>query len=476
MKKSGKITKPLRLLSPWIVTGTFVILLSIIFVFAFRNADKVSFHMSRVLIEKGQALIKSFEAGTRTGMMGRYWSDQQIQKLIDETSSLPDILYIFISDNNGVVRAHSSSLKTGTKVDINQALNSLKMGEESTWRIVETAKGADAFEVYSYFKPIGGSRHSGRMHSQVNMKHHRGSPGWDNNPENTDTAPHIIFIGLDMRHFEEARKTEIRDSILISFILLIFGISGFVSLFWFQSYRIANLEEVRALQEEVRRNEKLAAMGSLSAGIAHEIRNPLSSIKGLATFLGALFPEGSDNREIAEVMIQEVERINKVITELLELSKPSDIKRLATNLRPVIDKTVRLIRQDAEIKNIQIRVNCPDVLPGITADPDKLSQTFLNLFINAIQSMENGGKLDVTLALNVDGDIEIKIKDTGSGIDKENIEKIFNPYFTTKKSGTGLGLAIVCKIIEAHNGIVNVQSSQGTGTEFTITLPTNKDL
>ncbi|MCG6909161.1 MAG: PAS domain-containing protein [Deltaproteobacteria bacterium] len=236
---------------------------------------------------------------------------------------------------------------------------------------------------------------------------------------------------------------------------------------------LRDLREIRRLQDEIRRQEKLAAMGGLAAGVAHEVRNPLSSIKALATFFSEQFAEGSDGKEAAVVMVQEVDRLNRVITELLDFARPSAMRREPSDINEMILRSIQLIRQDAGNKNIEIKVDIADDLCPVWIDPDRLAQCLLNLYVNAIQAMDTGGTLTVRCFAADTEHVEIVVSDTGRGIAAENLNKIFDPYFTTKKKGTGLGLAIVYKIIEAHEGRIDVMSTLDKGTTFTISIPCN---
>lgn len=234
---------------------------------------------------------------------------------------------------------------------------------------------------------------------------------------------------------------------------------------------LRDLREVRRLQEEVRRKEKLAALGGMAAGIAHEIRNPLSSIKGFAKYFEGQSAEGSEARELAGVMAKEVDRLNRVITELLEFAKPSDLKPRPTDVNALVEHSLRLIRQDAEGRNIRIEFAQDSHLPRVDIDPDRFTQALLNLYLNAIQAMDDGGTLAVRASADGASGIRIEVEDSGKGIPAESLGRIFNPYFTTKPSGTGLGLAIVHKVIEAHGGEIKVKSVPGHGTAFHIFIP-----
>lgn len=235
-------------------------------------------------------------------------------------------------------------------------------------------------------------------------------------------------------------------------------------------YLLRDLREVRRLEAEVRRKEKLAAVGSLAAGVAHEIRNPLSSIKGYATYFGSRFDEGSEDREAANIMVHEVERLNRVITDLISLSRPSDLRRTETDLNVLIKHCFGLIKQDAATHGVDLQLTTDETLPSLFVDPDRLSQAVLNICLNSLEAMQDGGTLSMRLS-HTDETVSLVIADDGKGISKEDTVRIFEPYYTTKSQGTGLGLSIVLKIIEAHGGTIRVKSQEGAGAQFIIEIP-----
>jgi two-component system sensor histidine kinase HydH len=237
---------------------------------------------------------------------------------------------------------------------------------------------------------------------------------------------------------------------------------------------LRDLREVKKLQEEIRRKEKLAALGGLAAGVAHEIRNPLSSIKGIATYFGDKYGQERAEREMAEVMIREVDRLNRVISELLEFARPAELNPTVTDVDQLLAHAIQLVQQDANLKHIDISTSKGSGV-HVKVDPDRFLQCMLNLFLNAIEAMPEGGLLRIGIFVHEDERVDIEITDTGRGIDAESLHRIFDPYFTTKTTGTGLGLAIVHKIIEAHHGRIRVRSTPGKGTTFTISVPASTD-
>lgn len=231
---------------------------------------------------------------------------------------------------------------------------------------------------------------------------------------------------------------------------------------------LRDVSEVRLLEAEVRRREKLAAVGNLAAGVAHELRNPLSSIKGYATYFSERFPEGSEEREAARIMVRETDRLNRTITDLLGLARPTRVRVRPIELARLLADAARQIRPDAEAKGVSLTVVSASHIPLVLADPDRLRQVFLNLCINALDAMPNGGHLEMRLFADVrlGGQVIVEVADSGTGISQEDLAHIFDPYFTTKGHGTGLGLPTVHKIMEAHGGSVAVSSRPGQGTVF----------
>jgi two-component system sensor histidine kinase HydH len=538
--------------------------------------------MSQLLSAKGAALIRAVEAGARTGMMGMHWGGPQIQRLLEETALLPDVRYMAVIDQTGEVLAHSDSSKTGKIFDSNRKISHLGPDQQENWELVTLDNGERIFEVHRHFRPIdkGGKKRFGmRGHHKLMMEKF---DDWVS-PEKREKL--LIIVGLDVTPFEEAIRSDIQTTVILSVVMLLLGFGGFVSLFWMHSYHAAkqslqdinvfasevvshlpvgliatdkagtvtffnsaaekitalnqdliqnqrpeeflpqglcglqkrldkgeviteqeidcsfagdrmisvsvsaapiindnndflgqvlilrDLSEIRRLQQEVRRQEKLAVVGGLAAGVAHEVRNPLSSIKALATFFAGQFDEGSESNEAAKVMIQEVDRLNRAITELLDFSQPTDLKRQPTDIKLLISRSIQLIQQDVANKDIVIDVALADDICSVWLDPDRLTQCLLNLYLNAIQAMTAGGTLTVKCVSDTNGNLNISVRDTGVGISPEQISKIFDPYYTTKSKGTGLGLAIVHKIIEAHGGRIEVVSRLNQGTLFTLNVP-----
>ncbi|MEE8553365.1 MAG: ATP-binding protein [Desulfobacterales bacterium] len=572
--------------SPWIIFGSTAILLVVVMVLTVQNTNREKRNMAELLSAKGAALIRAVEAGARTGMMGMMWGGQQIQRLLEETARLPDVLYMAVIDYNGQAVAHSDQSKINSPFSPGRKIAHLGPHEQENWELVNLGNQQRVFEVHRHFRPLSPDTDQAIGHMKAKMNRH----GMTSEPPDDWFSEEkrqqlLIIVGLDTTPFEEAIRSDIQTTIVLSVVLLLLGFGGFVSLFWMHSYRITkqslqdtsafadevvnhlpvgliatdrsgritffnaaaeritglnktyaqnqepdtilptglcglqeplnrgesiteqemectftggrtipisvsaariineigdfvgqvlilrDLGEVRRLQSEVRRHEKLAALGGMAAGVAHEIRNPLSSIKGLASFFASQFEDGSDSQEAAAVMVQEVDRLNRVITELLDFARPTDLKCKSTDLASLVSQSLQLIQQDATNQNITINLQTVDDICPVWIDPDRMAQCLLNLYLNALQAMEDSGTLTVRTAVDDNQYVHITVSDTGRGIHYEQLDKIFDPYFTTKKTGTGLGLAIVHKIVEAHQGQMKVKSTSGQGTSFTVMIP-----
>lgn len=239
------------------------------------------------------------------------------------------------------------------------------------------------------------------------------------------------------------------------------------------------LREFKQLEEGLRRKERLAALGELSAGVAHEIRNPLSVIKNSAEIIRKK-QNGTEVAELTTFIIDEVDRLNRVVENLLDFAKPKPPLFKEEAMAEIMDRSVRIIEEKAGVKGISIIKEYNPHLPPITCDSEQIEQAFLNILLNAVEAIEGPqGKIIIRLFMGKDFPGEpsiinylyIQVKDNGPGLKAEDSHKIFNPFFTTKARGTGLGLSIVHKIIENHEGEINLGSRPGEGTTVTIKMP-----
>lgn len=589
-KRYGK-KRVWAMIPPWLIIGAVVILVPVFIFMTIENINRQKEQTTRLLVEKGAALIRSFEAGARTGLE-LHWGGFQLQKLLMETAEQPDIDYLIVINTRGTILADSDPLRIGAIYGQDLDLAKIAGSEKLAWRQAPNSEGADTFEVYRRFAPTRDplpgfpDPFSVRSPLEVPPPGSAGPPP-PSPPTASESDPPglVIFVGLNMGPITAAHEEDIRHTIWMAILFLLIGCAGIISLLLAQGYRAArsslsrikafsdslvenmpiglvatdaggrliafnqtaeailkrtagevlgkpaeeilpgscrelfrtlaverrliereidcavaegrtipleviattlreeddtflghvilfrDMTEIRRLEEEVARSRRLASLGSLAAGVAHEIRNPLSSIKGFATYFRERYRDNPEDRETAEVMIREADRLNRVITQLLEFARPLTMDRVPTPLSAVIRHALKMVEGEARKKGVTLETDLSAEIGEVPLDADRMTQVFLNLCLNAIAAMEAGGVLRVSLARRDERTVRITVADTGIGIPKEDLPRVFDPYFTTRSSGTGLGLAIVHKIVEAHGGEVRLESEPGRGTTATILLP-----
>lgn len=570
-------------LTPLVIAGILLVLAPLFSFMTYRSIHAQKADMERILLEKGDSLIRTFEAGSRTGFIMNNWGGPMVQRLVVETASPEDITYITITDREGVIVACSDpeaiDSRHITAPDPDQP------AEQSRSREIITPEGLSVFEV---------SRPLAPQHGRLTVHLNRGAErDWFSlhmyaAPETEEPPQYFIFVGLDPAPLVDLQTRTTRRTIILDLVLLLAAILGIWSLLLFQGYRqgrrslsqerafsagitthmpvgllsldeaglvstlnatgetllqmdagevlgrpgeqvmppqmtclldglsaekplmvreldldladeatvplevsatllhdehgtflghvllLRDLSEVRELKREVERSERLASLGSLAAGIAHEIRNPLSSIKGFATYFRDRQGADDQDRATAEIMIGEVERLNRVITDLLEFARPMELGVREVSCGHLLADIAAQVEIQAGKRDITVTTELPDDLT-CRLDADRMRQVLLNLCLNAVEAMEDGGALTLELSRTASGRVKIQVWDTGCGIPEDDLSHIFDPYYTTKPTGTGLGLAIVHKIVEAHGGEIRAASTQGEGTCMTVLLPGTKE-
>jgi len=221
---------------------------------------------------------------------------------------------------------------------------------------------------------------------------------------------------------------------------------------------------------QLRRADRLSALGELSAGMAHEIRNPLGSIKGAVEIIRDDYGPEDPKYEFIQILLKETDRLNKIVQEFLGFARPKQPEFQQADLNEAIESVLTLTALEAKKAGVIVEKRLDPSIGMRSLDMNLLRQAFLNLVLNAIQAMDSGGVLTIVSTLRGDA-IEITVADTGIGISEENRKKLFSPFYTTKKYGTGLGLAITSRIIENHRGTIDVTSVPGKGTTFKVKIP-----
>jgi two-component system, NtrC family, sensor histidine kinase HydH len=472
-----------RLISPLMLVGVLVVLTPIFAVMTLDRMEKLKTHITDQQLAKGVSLIRTFEAGTRTGMMTMHWGIRRIQELLQETALQPDVVHIMIVSREGAILAHSDPARVGQVLtDLPDIMDSEgEMGPVFHRYLPDLPAGEEkVFEVYKRFTPMESRfvKHPMRMNGMQRMRERpfqgRGAE-MEKNRVFQDGA--WILVGLSMDQMGQAQARLLRHAVGQGVVFFVLGCAGVISLMVFQAYRNtrARLVSARALSEklkkEVETSRHLAAIGKLAGGVAHEIRNPLSSIKGFATYFEKRYADHPDDKETARTMIQEVERINRSITQLLEFARPMAVEKKQVKIQEMISHSLKLMAHDLEKKSIHVHTDIRSDRSRFYTDQDRMNQILLNLYMNSLAAMQDGGTLTVTVAdAGTGNDLEIWVTDDGCGMDEQVLSEIFDPYFTTRPDGTGLGLSIVHRLVETLDGDIRVTSQKGQGTTFFIRL------
>jgi two-component system nitrogen regulation sensor histidine kinase GlnL len=250
---------------------------------------------------------------------------------------------------------------------------------------------------------------------------------------------------------------------------------------------LRDLSRIRQLENEVRRGETLAAAGRMAVGVAHEIRNPLGAIRGAVQLLARELGPEPRLAEYTDVLLKEVDRVNRIIETLLDLGRPVQVRCVPLNLHQILERVILLTEEPARAAGVSVVRRYDPSLPPILGDEDRLLQVFHNLVRNALDAMKRGGRLTLSTRASLDAlygkidlgggqrtMVEVALADEGSGIPAAARARIFDPFFTTKERGLGLGLAICHRILEEHRGAIHVESAEGRGTTVTCFLPIAK--
>ncbi|MBN9660511.1 MAG: sensor histidine kinase [Acidobacteria bacterium] len=288
-------------------------------------------------------------------------------------------------------------------------------------------------------------------------------------------APHVVIElnqGLETRRFIGSEATEVVDLVLVGLI------AGLLadrerkqkeSLQQTTSQLNAVYQELQRNFERMKRSERLYAIGQLSAGLAHEIRNPLASIGGAASILKKNASE-ERRHEFLDIIEKESERLNRLLTSFIDFARPRAPQYQSVDIGALVRSVIDLASHAIGRKPVRIHTEFCAELPPVTCDPEQMKQVMLNLTINAIQAMPTGG--DIVVSTHKDSTrITIEVKDNGAGIRTEHLDSIFDPFFTTKDTGSGLGLSVAHQIVTQHGGVLTAKNNPHNGATFSVSLP-----
>ena len=379
-----------------------------------------------------------------SGQMREIFRQFAIQRAISDIGLREGVLYISVQDAQLHTLAHTGSGLPGKRED-DPFLKRVLQSDRPLSHLRRISKEEEVFEVAKSFS----------------LK---------------NNLMGLIRIGYSPKEIQPILR-QIQKTVALSILFfLMLGISAIV-LIWINQNR--HLRKLKEMEDRIRLAERLSSLGHLAAGVAHEIRNPLNAIGMGIQRLKREFspPEESKRNEFlsfAELILKETRRVNQIIEQFLALSRPFQLRLKESSPGDLLSSLVMLFQEEASSLRIKIETDIDPDLPSLQMDEEKLTQALINIMKNGMQAMEKGGALRVETHSFKDR-VEVAISDSGSGIPPEEMEKIFNYYYTTKEKGVGLGLPIAHRIIEAHGGELKVESQPGSGTRVTVVLPVGKN-
>jgi two-component system sensor histidine kinase HydH len=361
-----------------------------------------------------------------------------------------EVAFLTVIGRDGTVLAHTNPRLVGTQLDDAAFRRVLGTGQ-LTGTTVTLGTGEEVYELTVPFHvpPPGGLETA--------------------NPE----SPRFRILRIAL-HTAPARQIvyQAQAQVVLAGVLV-------VALLGLTGWQLRTLRRYVALREEAARRERLAALGGMAAILAHEIRNPLGGIKGVAQFLTEKSPSDPSQTEMLQAIVVEATRLERLVNDLLTYARPRPPERCPTDLPATIREVMALVGPAADAAGVKVRLDTADPLPPVAADPEQMKQLLGNLVLNALQAMPTSGALTVSTRArpralgNADGLawIEIAVEDTGPGIPEDDLPHIFEPFYTTRAKGTGLGLAICRQIAEAHGGSIRVARTGPAGTRIEAALP-----
>jgi len=479
-------------LSPWILAAACVLLLSVLTLFTINNYQREKKLVVEALTQKGVTIIRFINSSSRESMRANLRGSQDIlpwedhaQAAMEQAAEQPGVDYVALVDLrnqviSGAGNGFSSKKMSGDDLLFSASLRGGSPGSIVLRNVEDVQSGKRSFQVAGLFQAPVGSRPffgmGGRSGGHSRMKMH----GAGRQPmlghlkseiDRLGKMQPILVVQLNFEQFSSPVRRQVLQMGILFVVFILVAVGSYLSLLTLRGLKGSRVRLGR-IEKELQRSERLVALGKMAAGVAHELRNPLSSIKGLAILLQSKFNDEKEKEgvEAANILVREVERLNRSIGELLDYAKPAKLNKINVNINVIVEKTVQLVNMDLEAQDIALNLNIADTLPEIDGDEDKLNQVFLNLFLNGIQAMDKGGILTVN-SYQSGKNVVIVVEDTGIGVANENLQKVFDPYFTTKSDGTGLGLAMSAKIIEEHGGDILLTSQPGDGTRVEVVLP-----
>jgi two-component system sensor histidine kinase HydH len=498
--------------------GVLLLLLAVLAATTVKRVAQTRELMIESLNHHGALIVTSLEGAARAGMRHGMWKLRLLQALTEEMSAHSHVRAVLVLDEQGNVMAAGGkvdkegdsdltvkSLPADVMTKVRHGLPVNRFGEHE----LVVGRPFDPWRHLRGPQPDGppwpppGPMHGPGPRSgpgplpgfdrgpnpSLEKKQRRQSPGRNMMDPDRDRAnrgmgmmrrgrspaPEFFnrfqkgyaLVRLSTADFEESQSRDLQQAVILAGLIFLAGAVAAAGLVAVARRRSREVEKLRKEMADV---EHLAAVGRLAASVAHEVRNPLSAIRGMVQYLGKHAEPDSKQAEYTRVTISEVDRLARVVSSLLEYTRPRPPRRVAMDLGESLNRVTGLLRDEPLAKGVEIKLEAPSDMPPITADPDQIGQVLLNLTLNALQAMNGEGKLLLSASLN-GNQARLVVEDSGPGLPEGDPDQVFDPFFSTKEMGTGLGLAIARRLVEAHGGRLTAGKSEMGGAKFSVQLP-----
>ncbi len=496
MSNSAKTKQPKAGWTGLLLVGVLLLILAVLAVTTYQRLRLGRELMIQSLSHTGSLIVQSLEGATRAGMRHGAWRLALLRYLVEETAQHPAVHSIAILSPDGRLLAWGTNHEHGPEQGEPLAGLPPQLLRKVSDQEPFSAFGPHEMVVAVSFDPFRRFRRPGRrlpnwacsMSQEPDRGARPGPPGGRAGLQpppppggmgmgrgmgmmEDDLTRAFAVVRLSTAQYEKARQQALRQSVLLAG--LIFLGAGAVALgLWAAARR--RTSEVERLRREVAESEHLAAVGRLAGSVAHEVRNPLSALRGLVQFLAKDAEPGSRKAEYADVAVSEVDRLERVVSSLLEYTRPREPRRVSMDLAESLSGTVTIMRDDPRAQGVELNLELAEGLPQVSADPDQVRQLVMNLLVNALEALDGKGAVTVSAGMR-GGRVEVSIADDGPGLPEGEAEQVFDPFFSTRQRGSGLGLAIARRIARAHDGELSAANRPEGGAVFTLSLPPSKE-
>jgi signal transduction histidine kinase len=501
--KKTKTREPGTAWTGFILGGVLLLIMAVLAVTTAQRLQRGYELMQQSLTHQAMLIVKNLEGASRSIMRGGMWRAQVLQALVEEMAQHPSVhLLAILGPGDEILAVGRNQDFTqggpldGLPLDVKQAVE--ERAEVNRFTADELLVGS-SFDPLRRFRSLGkslpkwacpvdpnqeappepgpppgfpgpslprnagqneagrGRGHGMRMGMGMGFGHHIDNPAFKG----------YALVRLSTKAFIDTRNQALKESLLLA--VLIFLAAGLVAGgIWMAGRR--RDAEISRLRREVAAAEHLAALGRLAGSVAHEVRNPLSAVRGLVQYLAKGEEPGSQKAEYAKAAVDEVDRLERVVSGLLDYTRPREPRRVALDMEESLQSVLNLMSDDPRASGVDIQLNMEPGLKQVQADPDQIRQVLVNLVVNALDALDGRGALTLYARNRQDG-IEVEVADNGPGLPEGDPEQVFDPFFSTRERGTDLGLAIARRIMRSHGGGITAGRVESGGTRFTLVLP-----